>query len=109
MRVLLDECVNPRLRRAFLGHEVVTVAEANWLTLPDNELLELAQRNFDVFVTIDKGFAYQHNLQKLSFGIVIVHVAANTLEFYEPILDQILQAAERVRPREVIHVPFPKG
>ena len=65
MRVLLDECVNPRLRRAFSGHEVTTVAEANWLTLPDNELLALAQGNFDVFITLDQGFAHQHNLQRL--------------------------------------------
>ena len=106
MRVLLDECVNPRLRRAFAEHEVVTVAEAEWLTLPDNELLALAQGNFDVFVTIDNGFAYQHNLRRLSFGIVIVHAPANTMEFYEPIFDQIRQAAEAVNPGEVIHVPL---
>ena len=106
MRVLLDECVNPRLRRAFAAHEVVTVSEAEWLTLPDNELLTLAQGNFDVFVTIDNGFAYQHNLQRLSFGIVIVHAPANTLEFYEPMFDEIRQAAETVKPGEVIHVPL---
>ena len=64
-----------------MGHEVTTVAEANWLTLPDSDLLNLAQGNFDVFVTNDNGFAHQHNLRKLSFGIVIVHVLANTLAF----------------------------
>ena len=106
MRVLLDECVNPRLRRAFSGHEVTTVAEAKWLTLPDNELLVLAQGNFDVFITLDQGFAYQHNLQRLSFGIVIVHVPTNTMQFYEPLFDRIRQAAETVKAGEVIHVPF---
>lgn len=106
MRVLLDECVNPRLRQAFQEHEVTTVAEANWLTLPESELLNLAKGNFDVFITIDTGFAYQHNLRKLTFGIVIVHVPANTLEFYQPIFDQIRHAAEMVKAGQVIHVPF---
>ena len=106
MRVLLDECVNPRLRRAFSGHEVTTVAEAHWLTLPDNELLALAQGNFDVFITIDQGFAHQHNLRKLSFGIVIVNIPVNTMRFYEPIFERIRQAAEFVKAGEVIHVPF---
>ena len=106
MRVLLDECVNPRLRRAFSGHEVTTVAEANWLTPPDNELLALAQGLFDVLITLDQGFAHQHNLQRLSFGIVIVHVPANTMQFYEPIFDRIRQAAETVKAGEAIHVPF---
>lgn len=104
MRVLLDECVNPRLRRAFTQHEVTTVGKAGWLTLPDNQLLALAQGRFEVFITIDQGFAHQHNLQKLSFGIVIVHVPENTTRFYEPIFDQILKAAEAVKAGEVIHV-----
>jgi len=108
MRVLLDECVNPRLRRALVGHEVTTVAEANWLTLPDKELLALAQGSFDVLITIDKGFAHQHNLQRLFLGIVIVRVPANTLEFYEPLFDQIRHAAETVKAGEVMHVPAEK-
>lgn len=106
MRVLLDECVNPRLRRAFSGHDVTTVAEANWLTLPDNELLALAQGKFDVFITLDQGFAHQHNLRRLSFGIVILRVPANTMQVYEPIFDRVRQAAETVKAGEVVHVPF---
>jgi hypothetical protein len=31
-------------------------------------------------VTIDKGFEHEHNLKKLSFGIVIVHVPRNRME-----------------------------
>jgi predicted nuclease of predicted toxin-antitoxin system len=30
MRILFDECVNPRLRLAFPGDVVKTVAEMNW-------------------------------------------------------------------------------
>jgi hypothetical protein len=30
--------------------------------------------DFDVFVTTDKGFEYEHNLRSLPMGIVIVHV-----------------------------------
>jgi hypothetical protein len=30
-------------------------------------------------VTIDQGFEHEHNLKKLSFGIVIVHVARNRM------------------------------
>ena len=59
MRVLLDECVNPRLRQAFREHHITTVAEANWLAFSDNELLALADGRFDVFVTLDQGFEYQ--------------------------------------------------
>ncbi|HTU47632.1 MAG TPA: DUF5615 family PIN-like protein [Bryobacteraceae bacterium] len=104
MRVLLDECVNPRLRRAFDQHEVITVAEANWLALSDNELLTLAQGRFDAFVTLDQGFAHQHNLLRLSFGIVILHVPKNSLRFYEPMFQDIVDAVETVKPGEAVHV-----
>jgi predicted nuclease of predicted toxin-antitoxin system len=108
MRILLDECVNPRLSRAFKQHEVTTVAQANWLALPDNELLKLAQGRCDAFVTLEQGFAHQHDLRKLSFGIVILHVPQNTLRFYEPIFASIVNAVETVRPGQALHVFSPE-
>ena len=107
MRILLDECVNPRVKRAFTGHDVRTVAEVGWRTIEDRPLLELVQGNFDVFVTIDRSLEYQQNLRKLDFGIVIVHVPKNRIACYEPIFGQILAAAEDARPGRVLHVRSP--
>jgi predicted nuclease of predicted toxin-antitoxin system len=107
MRILLDECVNPRLRHAFSQHEITTLAEANWLALSDNKLLTLADGRFDVFVTLDQGFEYQHDLRNLSLGIVILHVPKNSLRFYEPIVTEIVSAAETVKGGEVVHVFSP--
>ena len=50
MRILIDECVNPRVRQAFPNHEVITVAEAEWRALPNDKLVALAQGKFDVVV-----------------------------------------------------------
>jgi predicted nuclease of predicted toxin-antitoxin system len=107
VRILLDECVNPRLRRAFPGHEVLTVAEAEWRTLPDAKLTANAQGQFDVFITIDKGFEFEINLKKLTFGIIIVHVKRNRIEYYEPIFPALLDAVNRVRAGQVVHVTAP--
>ncbi len=107
MRILLDECVNPRVRQAFPNHEVLTVAEAQWRTLPDAKLISHAQGQFEVFVTIDKGFEFEVNLKKLSFGIVVVHVKRNRIEYYRPIFSILVDAAERVKPGEVVHVTAP--
>lgn len=107
MRILLDECVNPRLRHAFSNHEVLTVAKAKWRTLPDAKLVAQAQGQCDVLVTIDKGFEHEHNLKKLRFGIVIVHVRKNRMEYYRPLVPALLAAIERVKPGQVVHVPAP--
>jgi hypothetical protein len=83
----------------------MTVAKANWRALADAKLVAQAQGQCDVLVTIDKGFEHEHNLKKLNFGIVIVHVARNRMEFYRPLFRELLDAVERVKPGQVIHVP----
>lgn len=108
MRILVDECVNPRVRQAFPNHEVITVAEAGWRGLPDEKLVALAQGNFDVFVTIDQGFGFEHNLQKLAFGIVIIRVRKNRIDYFRPLFPLLVEAVESVRPGDVIHVGIPR-
>ncbi len=107
MRILLDECVNPRLRQAFPEHQVLTVAHSNWRSLSDAKLLARARGQCEVLVTIDGGFEHQHNLQKLTFGIVIVHVLKNRMEHYLPLFAALADAVERVKPGGVIHVSGP--
>jgi hypothetical protein len=74
VRIVLDECVNPRVERLLqTDHAVFTVLGLGWGGLPDNILVERLQGKFDVFLTIDQGFEHEHNLSSLGFGIVIVH------------------------------------
>ena len=68
--------------------------------------LELSkeQGHYDVFVTIDQGFELEHNLKKLSFGFLIIHVPKNTLEFYEAIEAPLRNAVTRVKAGQAVHV-----
>ena len=52
MRLLLDECVPARLRKALPGHEVSTVGLEGWSGIKNGKLLALAAAGFDVFVTV---------------------------------------------------------
>jgi len=72
MRVILDECVDPRVRRLFGGHEVSTVHEQGWDALEDGHLLDRAQREFDVLVTIDGSIEHQQNLARYRIAVVVV-------------------------------------
>ncbi len=105
MRIVLDECVNPRVKRLLeTDHAVFTVLELGWRGLPDNILVEHLQGRCEVFLTIDRGFEHQHSLSLLGFGIVIVHVTRNRLAHYEAIREKISQAVSSVRRGEVVHV-----
>jgi hypothetical protein len=106
MRVLLDECVNPRVRAAFPGHQVKTVLEMGWCGITNGKLLALTQNLFDVFVTLDRNLEYQQNLQLLRFGLVVVGIPDNKIASYRPIFPDLLRAAEVVQPGQVIRITF---
>jgi predicted nuclease of predicted toxin-antitoxin system len=104
MRIILDECVDPRVKRLFQGHEVSTVQEMGWERLTDSQILNKAQHNFDALVTIDRGLEFQQNLAKFSLGAVIVSVSKNQVAYYRAIEKELLDAVERIHPGEVIRV-----
>ena len=72
--------------------------------MKDNLLVVQVQDRFDVVVTIDRGFEYEHNLKNLRFGVVIVQVPKNKLDFYRSLRSQLREAVEQVKPGFVVHV-----
>jgi hypothetical protein len=96
--------VDPRVAEAFPGHEVATAFDLGWHPLKDHELVPLLQDRCDVLVTIDRGFEFEHNLGKLTFGILIIRVAKNKVEFYRPLFGQMQTALAQSRPGQDLHV-----
>ena len=107
MRILLDECVNAGVCKAFPGHVVRTVAQEGWAGTQDSALLMLAQERFDVFVTIDRNLEHQQNLRKFNLGFVVVHVRNNEISSYVHLFEQIKAAVENVRAGQSIYVIDP--
>ena len=105
MRVFLDACVDPRTAAIFAGHDAGQ--PLNWVgsRLKDNVLLPRVAEQFDVLVTIDQGLEHEHNLRALQFGIVIVHVPKNKVEFYRAFASELLAAVSETKPGTVCHVP----
>jgi predicted nuclease of predicted toxin-antitoxin system len=62
MRILLDECVNQRLRHYFAGHEGESAEYAGFSGLKNGELLDAAESDFDVLLTVDRGLQFEQNL-----------------------------------------------
>ena len=77
MRLLLDESVPSRLRRALPHHDVKTVVEMGWGGVKNGNLLTLAAADFDAFVTVDKNLPYQQNLSSLPIAIVVLDAYSN--------------------------------
>jgi len=63
MRILIDECIDERLRNSFAGHDCQTARYAGLAGLKNGEVLTAAETaNFEVFLTVDQGIEYQQNL-----------------------------------------------
>lgn len=86
MRLLLDECVPARLRRALPSHEVSTVVMEGWSGIKNGKLLALAAQRFDALITVDKYLPHQQNTAALPAAVVILDAVSNELPYLLPLL-----------------------
>jgi hypothetical protein len=82
VKVLVDECVDWRLSRDIVGHEVKTARQMGWSTIRNGELLGLAAKEFDVFVTVDRNLSFQQNLPAFAIAVIVLRARTNRLPIY---------------------------
>jgi len=81
MKILLDECVNKRLKSHLSGFEVYTVNEMKWCGVKNGKLMSLCVANqFDIILTIDKNIIHQQNLEKYPVTIVVLNASNSKME-----------------------------
>lgn len=94
MRILLDECINVRLRRNIPGHDVRTVDFMGWKSLKNGELLEAAAQQFDIFVTLDGNIPTQQPLERFSIAVFVLVAQSSALARLLPLVPALLDAAK---------------
>jgi hypothetical protein len=90
VKVLLDECVDRRFAKELKGHLVKTVPQMGWAAKKNGELLALAEKEFDVFITVDRNLSFQQNLPKFSLAVLVLHARSNRLADLIPLVPQVL-------------------
>jgi predicted nuclease of predicted toxin-antitoxin system len=92
VRLLLDECIDRRLAREFIGYEVKTVPQMGWAGIKNSQLLALAEAEFDVFITVDRNLSFQQNLPQFDMAVIVLHTFSNRLADLKPLAPKILDA-----------------
>ncbi len=69
-----------------------------WTTIKNGELLSLAAKSFDVFVTVDRNLSFQQNLPALSIAVVVLQAKSNRLADLRPLTAQLMAAIEFAQP-----------
>jgi hypothetical protein len=101
VRVLLDECLPRRLKGALVGHDVRTVPEMGWASKRNGELLRLAERDFDVFLTVDQKLQNQQNLPSFKVAVVVMVARTNSILDLQPLVPRVLACLASAKPGEV--------
>ena len=105
MRVLLDECVPPRLRNDLGGHEFKTVAELGWRGKRNGELLRLMIREgFQVLLTTDRNIPYRQNIRKAGVSNLLLVGQGNRRRDLIPLIPSALAALATIKPGDVIEI-----
>jgi predicted nuclease of predicted toxin-antitoxin system len=89
MRLLLDECVPARLKRALPTHHVSTVPQEGWSGVKNGKLLALAATAFDAFITVDKNLPYQQNTSTLPVSVFVLDAISNELPYLLPLVPNL--------------------
>lgn len=104
MNVFLDECVDWRLALDIDGHNVRTARQQGWSTIKNGELLALATKEFDVFVTVDRNLSFQQNLPAFSIAVIVLRAHSNRLGDLQPLVPELLGAIPKARRGTVTYV-----
>jgi len=82
----------------------MTVPERGWAGVKNGALLDHAEKEFDVLLTMDQGIAYQQNLKGRELAIVTVVALTNEYETLLPLVPAIVDAARKATKGAVISV-----
>lgn len=104
MRILLDECLPKKLKRELAEFDVMTVADCQWKGKKNGQLLRLAEKQFDVFITIDRGIRYQQNLVQFDLAVITLSAPDNRFESLQLLMAEVKRAVHQLSPGEILQI-----
>jgi Domain of unknown function (DUF5615) len=104
VKVFVDECVDWRLSREIVGHEVRTARQMGWSTIRNGELLALAAKEFEVFVTVDRNLSFQQNLPAFAIAVIVLRAKSNRLSELQRLVPDLLASIPTAKPGVVTYV-----
>jgi hypothetical protein len=105
MKVLLDECVDQKLRLMFAEHDCQTAAYAKLAGLKNGALLAAAQAAaFEILITTDQEIPYQQNLNGMRISIMILCAPTNRLADLKRLMPAVILSLKSIEPGQVIRL-----
>lgn len=105
MRLLIDECVDERLRFLFPGHDCQSARFARLAGLKNGRLLEAAEAaGFDVLITVDQNIPDQQNLSNRKISVLILCGLTNRLRDLAGLVPAALSSLDSIGQGVVVRI-----
>ena len=105
MRLLIDECVDERLRLLFPGHECQTAHFADLAGLKNGRLLEAGEAaSFDILITVDQNIPDQQIVTGRRISLILLCGPTNRLRDLELLVPAAVSALLSIGRGEVVRI-----
>ena len=84
MKLLLDEWIDRKFARKIFDYQITTVPQMGWAGVKNNQLLALAEAEFDVFITADRNLSFPQNLPQFDIAVIVLQAPSNRLADLKP-------------------------
>jgi predicted nuclease of predicted toxin-antitoxin system len=103
VKLLIDECVDQRLRFLFSGHACETADYAKLSGLKNGALLAAAEAaDFEVLVTTDQEIPHQQNLALRKISVLILCAPTKRLADLRRLVPSAIEAPGSIKPGQVV-------
>jgi hypothetical protein len=86
------------------GHNVQTVPQMGWAGVKNGELLALAEKQFEVFVTVDRNLSFQQNLTLYNIAVIVLRCRGNRLRDLRPLVPDLIASLSGAKRGDVLWI-----
>jgi predicted nuclease of predicted toxin-antitoxin system len=105
VKILLDNCIDWRVRNLLPAHEVSHCKDLGWGNLSNGRLLAAAaEAGFAVMITVDKKIKYEQNLGQLPLPVIEIDTRDSRLPAIAAISEQLGRALNLVGQSRFISI-----
>lgn len=76
----------------------MSVRERGWGSKKNGDLLQSAEKEFDILLTSDKGIPHQQNLSRYDLSVVVLRAKSNRYEDLAKLMEKANEAFGSTRP-----------
>ena len=108
IKILLDECLPKKLKYRIEELDpnffAKTTPEMEWASLSNGNLLSVAEKEFDIFLTSDKNLSFQQSIPSSSIQVVLLNARTNTYEDLLPLIEKLTSIIKDHEPGSFLEI-----